>query len=238
MAPLPKERCDPQFPFIHVGLDCCGPFLEKYKRATVKVWVCLFTCMVTRAVHLERFAGLESFINGLRRFVARRGNPKVIFCDNGTNFVGTRNIFVQLNQNSVSKFCATKDIEWHFIPPLSPHMGGAWERLVGVVKRVLCGILPLHSQDRALNPDVFCTVLAEVKSIVNSRPLTKVSSDCTDLNAITPNHILLLREGPPPVFRKKIGIDNCGVRFSIMLVSFVEGFLENIFLCYNHVRNG
>ena len=206
MAPLLKERCDPQFPFIHVGLDCCGPFLEKYKRATVKVWVCLFTCMVTRAVHLERLTGLdtESFINGLRRFVARRGNPKVIFCDNGTNFVGTRNIFVQLNQNSVSKFCATKDIEWHFIPPLSPHMGGAWERLVGVVKRVLCGILPLHSQDRALNPDVLCTVLAEVESIVNSRPLTKVSSDCTDLNAITPNHILLLREGPPPLcFQEK-----------------------------------
>ena len=114
-------------------------------------------------------------------------------------------------------------------------MGGAWERLVGVVKRVLRGVLPLHSQDRALNPDVFCTVLAEVESVVNSRPLTKVSSDCTDLNAITPNHILLLLHF---VFRKKIGIDNCGVRFSIMLVSFGEGFLENIFLCYNHVRNG
>ena len=76
MADLPRERIEPFKPaFTNVGLDIFGPITVKNYRSDLKRYGCIFTCMDTRAIHLEKLNSLEtdSFLNGFRRFIARRG---------------------------------------------------------------------------------------------------------------------------------------------------------------------
>ncbi|KFD61219.1 hypothetical protein M514_26603 [Trichuris suis] len=90
MAPLPKERLYCAAPaFTNVGVDFFGPFEVLIGRKHAKRYGCIFTCLVSRASHLEVTHSLDtqSFILALRRFIARRGQPSVIYCDNGRNFV-------------------------------------------------------------------------------------------------------------------------------------------------------
>ena len=94
MATLPGFRTTSYEPcFTHSGVDYFGPLNVKMGRAVVKRWGVIFTCLNSRAVHLELASSLESscFINVLRRFVNRTGPPKFIHADNGTNFVGAEN---------------------------------------------------------------------------------------------------------------------------------------------------
>ncbi len=89
MTPLPHKRVTSSTPFLFTGLDYLGPLYVKTGRHDVeKVWICLFTCMVIRAVHLEvvRYLSSEHFVLALRRFVARRGVPKEIVSDNAPHF--------------------------------------------------------------------------------------------------------------------------------------------------------
>ena len=147
MSDLPSERTEPGHPpFTFVGMDCFGPIKVKRGRSEIKRYGCIFTCFCTRAIHLEMLSGLDtdSFLNGLRRFVARRGQPSKIWSDNGTNFVGAlkeiKKSIKELNRAQVQSYCANNEIEFKFIPPSAPHMGGLWERIVRVVKRVLNAI--------------------------------------------------------------------------------------------------
>ena len=215
MADLPPERLTPgEPPFTYVGLDCFGPILVKLGRAEVKRYGCIFTCFDTRAVHLEKLDSMDtdSFLNGFRRFVARRGTPRKVWSDNGTNFVGAqtelKKALKELKLSKVQSYSTKYDIEWHFNPPSASHMGGVWERLIRTVRRVMSSILV----NARLTDEILSTLFCEVENIINSRPLTKVSDDPEDLSALTPNHLLLLREGPVPpaglfqsgdVFRKR-----------------------------------
>ena len=131
MADLPAERLDWQHPpFYYVGVDCFGPFAVNYGRSSIKRYGCIFTCMSSRAVHLEKLNGLDtdSFMNCLRRFIARRGLPSKMFSDNGTNLVS--------GCKEARSFCDVRDavdkkgIEWCFNPPSASHMGGVWERMI------------------------------------------------------------------------------------------------------------
>ena len=83
----------------------------------------------------------ESFLCALNRFIARRGRPKEIFSDNGTNFVGgereLRKQLKAMNQRNVDLWAMRRDIKWHFIAARSPHWGGVWERLVQSVKKIM-----------------------------------------------------------------------------------------------------
>ena len=191
MADLPVERTvSGQPPFFISGLDCFGPFKVKVKRSEVKRYGCIFTCLSTRAIHLEKLDSLDtdSFINGLKRFMSRRGVPSKLLSDNGTNFVGA---IKELRK--AQWFCSNNNVEWQFIPPGAPHMGGIWERLIQTVKRVFFAI----SHGVTMSDEVLATLLCEVEHIVNSRPITHVSSDPSDHSPLTPNHILMLRAGPP-----------------------------------------
>ena len=208
MAGLPRDRLLVASPFTNVGVDYFGPMEVTHLRRRLKRYGCLFTCLVTRAVHLEVAFSLEtdSFLMCLRRFIARRGNPSVIHSDNGTNFVGAdrelRDCIKEWNQEKIAKELSQKGIKWVFKPPAAPHMGGIWERLVRSCKIALNVVL----QKQVLTDEVLATAMAEVESLVNSRPLTEVSSNVDGLEAITPNYFLLGRASPnlpPGVFLDK-----------------------------------
>ena len=95
MADLPPERLDYQsYPFTNVGVDYFGPFEVKLLRRSMKRWCCLFTCLTTRAVHIEvvRSLDTDSCLVAINRFIARRGKPTTIISDNGTNFVGSARV--------------------------------------------------------------------------------------------------------------------------------------------------
>jgi transposase InsO family protein len=123
--------------------------------------------------------------------VARRGNPQVIYSDNGKNFVGAdqelKECIENWNQCQITNKFSQKGIKWVFNPPASPHMGGASERLVRLCKTTFKAVL----KKQVLTDEVLATTMAEVESLVNSRPLTEVSSDVDAMEAITPNHFLL-----------------------------------------------
>ncbi len=195
MADLPEHRVTPdQPPFTFVGVDCFGPFLVKRGRSLVRRYGTLFTCLAIRAIHIEVIQSLDtnSFIHALRRFIARRGPPKVIRSDNGTNFVSgekeIRTAINQWNQETIHQSLLQHNIKWIFNPPFGSHFGGVWEGCIRTIRKILSAVLnQQHVDDECL-----MTIMCEVESIMNSRPLTKVSDDPKDLEALTPNHLLLL----------------------------------------------
>ena len=211
MADLPNCRLQfDQPPFSSTGVDYFGPILVKQRRSIVKRYGCVFTCLTMRGVHIEIANSLDtdSFINALRRFIARRGRPKKIFSDNGTNFVGAnrvlRDSLQAFNQDRIHSHCSQQNIEWNFNPPTASHFGGAWERMICSIRRILGGLLG----NQTLNDENCLTLMAEVESILNSRPLVPISFTDLEQEPLTPNHLLLLRESPnlpPGIFSK----DSC-----------------------------
>ena len=208
MADLPLERILPDLPpFTNVGLDYFGPIEVRRGRGTIKRYGVIFTCMTSRAIHLEIAHTLDtdSCIHALRRFVCRRGQVKHIRSDNGTNLVGAhaelKRALISLNQKKIQDALLPDGIEWSFNPPAASHHGGVWERLIRSVRQVLNSTLHQQTTDDEGLHTLFC----EVEAILNSRPLSTVSSEPHDLEPLTPNHLLLLKTMPtlpPGVFQK------------------------------------
>ncbi|KFM74861.1 hypothetical protein X975_18449, partial [Stegodyphus mimosarum] len=165
-APLPEDRVRDALVF---EVDVAGPlYLKKGKKA----WILLFTC----AVYLELIESLSinGFILGLRRFIARRGCSRIIYSDNGTNFVGTENLLGSIDWKEIECHSTTMRIQWKFNPPTASWWGGWCERL----KKVLC----------LFRGNV--TILYDIESVINSRPLTYLSKDPNDLTILTPSMFL------------------------------------------------
>ena len=140
MADLPTDRVIPtKPPFTFVGIDCFGPFLVRRGRSLVKRYGVLFTCMSIRAIHLEVSQSLDtdSFINAMRRFIARRGQPEEVRSDNGGNFVRgekeLREAIEGWNQHKIGEFLLQQKVKWTFNPPGGCHHGGVWERCIRTV---------------------------------------------------------------------------------------------------------
>ena len=208
MANLPEDRTTPSKPpFTFTGVDCFGPFEVKRGRITVKRYGVLFTCLSIRAIHLEVASSLDtgSFINALRRFIARRGQPEEIRSDNGGNFVkGAKELRMAIkewNQSQIHDFLLQRDVKWTFNPPAGSHHGGVWERCIRTTRKVLNAIM----NEQVLDDEGISTLMCEVEAIVNGRPITKLSDDPRDMEPLTPNHLLLLRAGPtvPPAVLSK-----------------------------------
>ncbi|CAK1552938.1 unnamed protein product [Leptosia nina] len=161
-----------QRPFTFVGVDYFGPMTVTIGRSTQKRYIALFTCLTTRAIHLELAGSLstDSAIMALRRMIARRGCPDEIWSDNGTNLRGASRELYKLINRATQEEAARKKVKWRFIPPGAPFMGGAWERLIRSVKNALTNTL----HEKSPREEVLSTVLAEIEYTVNSRPLTHV----------------------------------------------------------------
>lgn len=130
----------------------------------------------------------DSFVNALRRFIARRGQVQEIRSDNGTNFIGRerelRDAIKGWNQARINDVLLQKEIKWVVNPPAGSHHGGVWERLIRSVRKVLNSILKVQTLDE----EGLHTLLCEVEAIINGRPITKASTDPNDLEALAPNH--------------------------------------------------
>ena len=196
MSTLPSFRVEQgNPPFFKSGVDFFGPIYVKQKRSRVKRWGCIFVCMSVRAVHIELAESLDtdSFINAMQRFINQRGRPSLIVSDCGTNFKGAVNELEmetsKLDHNKVGNKMAHQKIQWLFNPPSSPHMGGSWERMIRTVKEAMFAII----KDRILTDFQMLTLFSEVENIVNNRPLTYLSEDHEDLEALTPNQFLIGR---------------------------------------------
>ncbi|XP_055528038.1 uncharacterized protein LOC129720575 [Wyeomyia smithii] len=197
---LPAHRLIPSRPFSVTGVDYAGPFYLKpiHKRAApAKAYLCLFICFATKAVHLELVSDLSTpgFLLALRRFIARRGRPAHIHSGNGKNFEGAKNdlneLFAMLRKSEenekIASTCAAEGITWHLTPPKAPHFGGLWEAAVKVAKK------HLHRQlgSSRVSFENLSTILAQIKALMNSRPLLPMSDDPNDLAALTPAHFLI-----------------------------------------------
>ena len=132
MADLPEARTViDELLFSRVGVDCFGPLMVKYRRAEVKRYGCIFTCLSSRAVHIEisHQLDVDSFINAFRRFISRQSNPREVYSDNGRNFVGAETILKkelkEWNLQVFDEYFKHKD--WYFNPPAANHIGGVWE---------------------------------------------------------------------------------------------------------------
>ncbi|XP_062706872.1 uncharacterized protein LOC134283936 [Aedes albopictus] len=180
-------------PFSHMGVDYFGPLSVSVGRRSEKRWVLLATCLTTRAIHLQVVHSMttNSCIMAIRNVMARRGTPAVIYSDRGTNFQGAcselETAMKNLDNERLAKEFTTSNTTWTFIPPASPHMGGAWERLVRTVKQNLDRIKPSESMPH----EVLENMLNEVENIINSRPLTSIPIDNDQSPVLTPNHFLL-----------------------------------------------
>ncbi|XP_076632783.1 uncharacterized protein LOC143347471 [Colletes latitarsis] len=179
--------------FSHCGMDYFGPMSVKIGRRREKCWRVLFTCLTTRAIHVELAHSLSasSAIMALQRLASRRGSAVAVYSDNGTNFKGDckelKKAIAELDREELQEYTLVHEIKWVFNPPDAPHMDGAWERLIRSVKTVLHVVL----REQAPSEEVLYTLLTEIEHSVNSRPLTHVPVDPRDREALTPNHLLI-----------------------------------------------
>ena len=211
MGDLPASRCEYEYPFMNCGIDYAGLIIIKEGRGRgkrkLKSYICVFICFATKAMHLELVSDLtaDSFLNALKRFIARRGIIKNIHSDNATNFIGAERelnflselfLSTQFKDKIINKL-AIDNIAWHFIPARSPHFGGLWEAGVRQVKYHLKRVIG----NALLTFEELCTLLASIEACLNSRPLLPLSDDPNDLTALTPGHFLIgrpLKSTPEP----------------------------------------
>ncbi|XP_055957902.1 uncharacterized protein LOC130013202 [Patella vulgata] len=213
MSDIPYFRLKPDLPaFSIVGIDYFGPFEIKTGRSIRKRYGVVFTCMISCATHIEVSNSLDtsSCVNALRRFIARRGTPSDIYSDNGTNLIGAQKELKQslydLNQTQIENFSTQGGFKWHFNPPTASHFGGLWERQIRTIRKILYGILCEQFLRTAQSDEELITFLCEVEAVINSRPLTCVSSDSNDLEVITPNSLLMCHQNvlfPPGLFNER-----------------------------------
>ena len=210
MADLPSDRTETPAPFTNVGFDVFGPWLIRIRRlrggaANAKRWGLVFTCLNSRAIHIEVLETMESdsFICALRRFFAISGVSTVLRCDQGTNFVGAKSELEQamkeLDEKSIGHYAATQNCHWLFNPPHGSHFGGIWERQIGTIRRILDVMLAKLGPSQ-LTHELLVTFMAEITGIINSRPISALLTDTDHPQPLNPNMLLWMKTRPllPP----------------------------------------
>ncbi|KAK6763827.1 hypothetical protein RB195_024234 [Necator americanus] len=181
MADLPSRRVTETRPFENIGLDYFGLITvhDDHEERT-NVYGCILTCCVSRLIHLEIVSDgtTEKFLNAFRRFVARRGKPHLVTCDNAPTFIlGSEILNDSLTDTSTNedivRNMSNQMIEWKHNTPYSPWKGGFYERPIKSVKQALFKAI----KRRILTIDQLHTFLVEIEGCLNCRPLTYQEDD-------------------------------------------------------------
>ena len=178
-----------------------GPFTIKEKRSELKRYGALFTCMSSRAVHIEvtYLLDADSIIKALRRFIARRGNIRSIWSDNGSNFIGAERelwkSFLETNHEKVNDFLLTKGTDLIILdknPSSSSNFVRVCERQICSARAILTSLIKNHG--RSLDTESLGTLMPECEAILNSRPLTvQTMSDVNSPTPLVPANILTMK---------------------------------------------
>ena len=196
LGDLPEDRVSIAAPFSVSGLDCFGPMHIRHGRGTCKKWVLMITCMITRAVCLLPLKDMSTttVINALVKMNSQFPSLKKIYSDQGTNFRGAdremREALTDWRKHVDNDKLADKGIEWHFGPANCGSAGGAWERLIGLTKKLLKSVIG----EKTLDNDTFETLLAGAMGIMNRRPLTPATADIDEWMVLSPAHFLYPHE--------------------------------------------
>lgn len=200
MAPLPEPRVQVSRPFTSTAVDFSGAMTTKEttrkKSPQHKSYICAFVCLSTKAVHLELVSELTTaaFMASFNRFVSRRGLPHTMYSDNGTNFVGAARVMEQSRDflakftNDVVSCVASLNVRWLFSPPMASNFNGLVEAVIKSSKQLVL---------RQIGADVLTfeeatTLLCRVEAVLNSRPLTPLSSEPGEApNFLTPASFLV-----------------------------------------------
>lgn len=193
MAKLPMSRVAGMVGCFHYcGIDLFGPMYVTIKRSAEKRWGVVYTCLTSRAVYLDIVPDLsaDSLIMSIRNCNARRGPIKHMYSDCGTNMKGAnremKEALSEIVNEGIHRECIKQEIEWHFNPPASPHMGGAWERMVRSIKNVLGKLM----KEKRPKENTLRSLLCEVEDIINTRPLTYIALEKDSDDVLTPKHLM------------------------------------------------
>ncbi|XP_064554390.1 uncharacterized protein LOC135439586 [Drosophila montana] len=246
MGELPRARSTFSRPFTHTGVDFAGPFdIKSYIGRACKItkgYVCVFVCFSTKAIHLEATTDLttERFLAAFSRFIARRGLPQQMYSDNGKTFVGASSVlsrdFLQATKELILSKHSHQNLCWHFNPPGAPHMGGLWEAGVKSFKTHFYK----STTSSKYTFEEFATLLSKIEACLNSRPISPMSEDPTDLLALSPGHFLvggpLLATNEPVIKEDAISIINRWQRLKALHQQFCFRW-KNEYLKELHKRN-
>ncbi|XP_064625920.1 uncharacterized protein LOC135486753 [Lineus longissimus] len=193
MGNLPIDRISATRAFENSGVDYFGPLEVKISGRLYKRYGVLFSCNYTRAIHLEltRKLDTQSCLLAISHFTNRRGRPRKLRSDNGSNLIGAskelKQDLLKLNKElRLQEKLAKEEIDWEFNPPLASHFGGHYERQIRSVRKILYGLM----NKQRLDEEEMQTVMVKAEWIMNSRPLTACSAADTSVVAITPNHLM------------------------------------------------
>ena len=151
-----------------------------------KVWICHFTCCITRAVHLK-LASAATFVRCLKRFTAKKGLPQRILSDNPKMFKATaKAIATMLKEEDVKNYLSHVGIKWTFNLEKAPWWDGIFKRLIKSTKRCLRKMI----WQAKFSYDGMHTAIVDIEAIINYRPLSYVSSNDTG-EPLTPSHLLV-----------------------------------------------
>ena len=187
--PLPKYRTEATTPFEFCGLDYAGPFEIKSHDFGGKVWICVFTCLITRACHFVIVPdnATATFLDALKELQTFYRLPKLLLSDNATQFHAADRWLREIQNNeAVQDYLGTEGVDWFFTPARASYMGGVFERMVGLLKNELRKM----SHSARMTYQELKMHLLEAQRIINSRPLTKANGSLDDDSCISPTDLI------------------------------------------------
>ena len=194
---LPKTRTEGSRPFQVIGVDFTGPIrCTPRVKTESKAYLAVYACSLPRAVHLDLLKSLETseFIASLKRFIARRGRPEMIYSDNGSTFKATEKWLNKVQQDErFHELLASLTIKWQFNLSRAPWWGGEFERLIGLFKAAFYKTIG----NGTLRWAELEEVVLDVEVALNNRPLSYLEEDI-QLPVLTPNSMLHINSSHLP----------------------------------------
>ena len=180
--------------FAQTAVDYGAPFFTTQGRGKTRLkrWLCLFTCLASRAIHCEMAFGLDtdSFLNAFARMAYQRGLPQEVVSDQGTNFISAnrelKELVEKLEKNKICQRTANRGVTCIFNPPQAPHFGGAHEIMIKAAKKAIHAVL---GEANVTDEELMMTFTGK-ESLLNSRPITYQTANPCGETLLTPNHFL------------------------------------------------